>query len=80
MSDKEKVLNGYMFCAILALNILWFLLNYSLSSFDFLGTVFSLNSYISIVVIVGYASMLISAKKKGEIDSYWIKDTQDKDK
>lgn len=35
MSDKEKVLNGYMFCAILALNILWFLLNYSLSSFDF---------------------------------------------
>ena len=71
MSDRAKIMNGYMLISFLVISVLAFLLRYALSSFDFWGVFFSTTTFVNLICLFVYTRHLVIAKKQGEIDSYW---------
>lgn len=67
MSDRAKVMNGYMLISFLVISVLAFLLRYVLSSFDFWGVFFSTTTFVNLICLFIYTRHLVIAKNKEKL-------------
>lgn len=67
MSDRAKVMNGYMLISFLVISVLAFLLRYVLSSFDFWGVFFSTTTFVNLICLFVYTRHLVIAKNKEKL-------------
>ena len=64
MSDRAKIMNGYMLISFLVISVLAFLLRYVLSSFDFWGVFFSTTTFVNLICLYTHVILLLQKNKE----------------